>query len=64
MKVMRYSTGTSWFTRSGRSFRKILPTTSTRLSTKIANNTLTSNSRPTARSINFIARLVNGVCAA
>src|SRR6516165_7019682 len=52
---MRYSIGTSWFTSSGRSLRKIFPTTSTRLSTAIAKRTLTSNSRLTNRSISFIS---------
>src|SRR6266403_5239134 len=56
MNAMRYSIGTSWFTRRGRSLRKILPTTSTRLSTATAKRTLTSNSRLRNRSISFIFR--------
>src|SRR4051794_37794889 len=54
MKLTRNSIGTSWFTSNGRSLRKILPTTRTRLSTAIAKSTFTSSSRPTKRSINFI----------
>src|SRR5438128_10184847 len=55
MNVIRYSIGTSRFTSSGRSFRKIFPTTSTRLSTATANKTLTSNSRLINRSSSFIS---------
>src|ERR1043166_2052971 len=58
INVIRYSTGTSWFTSSGSSFRKMFPTTRTRLSTAIANATLTSNSRLTNRSISFICSFV------
>src|SRR5438874_1614422 len=54
MNAIRYSTGTSWFTSSGSSFRKILPITRTRLSTAIANKIFTSSSRLTNRSISFI----------
>jgi hypothetical protein len=38
----------------GSSFRKIFPTTSTRLNTAMANATFTSNSRLTNRSISFM----------
>src|SRR5207302_1470411 len=58
MKVSKYSIGTSWFTSKGSNLRKMLPTTRTRLNTTIAKSTLTSNSRLTNRSINFILNVL------
>ena len=56
MNVIKYSIGTSWFTSNGRSLRKIFPTTSTKLSTAMANETFTNSSRLINRSISFILR--------